>query len=317
MVFGKRLVGDYPTAARFESGWRTLINHLNGEEQVVGQSVEGRPLYRFDIGTRGAPVVFLSALIHGIEVIGSVALFHILQDLGKTDEGKRLMDELHIVVMPVLNPDAFALNMDRLDRGWPALRRTNAHGVDLNRNFPQVAPLEHAHMFSGSRWKRSPYYSGQHPFSEPETQAVARVVDDVRPSLSLGFHSFGNLLLYPWAFSRQPNRREPTYNHLAHAFLKDVRGGSYTLKQASQFYPTVGDLDDWLDHEHGTLAMTVEVGGLSRRLWHPLRLLNPFCWMNPLRIESTVGALVPAMSAMLTKVGKVAAPALAPVPLAV
>ena len=312
MVFGKRLSGNYPTADRFENGWRTLTNHLKGQEQIAGHSVEGRPVYRYDLGTRGAPVVFLSALIHGIEVIGSVALFHIMQDLGKTDEGRKLLDELHIVVMPVLNPDAFAQNMDRLDRGWPALRRTNANGVDLNRNFPQVAPLERSHLFSGSRWKRSPYYSGDRPFSEPETQAVARVVADTKPSLSIGFHSFGNLLLYPWAFSRKPNFREPTYNHLADAFLKDGQDSEYSLKQASQFYPTVGDLDDWLDHEHGTLAMTVEVGGLSRRLWHPLRLLNPFCWMNPLRIESTVGALVPAMQAMLTRAGALASPTLVP-----
>lgn len=313
MVFGRRLSGDYPTAARFETGWRTLVNHLQGEEKVVGQSVQGRPLYRFDLGTRGAPVVFLSALIHGVEVIGSVALFHILQNLGKTNIGRKLLDELHIVVMPVLNPDAFALNMDRLDRGWPAMRRTNAHGVDLNRNFPQVAPIEKTHLFSGSRWRRSPYYQGTSPFSEPETQTVQRVVNDTRPALSLGFHSFGNLLLYPWAFSSQRNLREPTYNHLANAFLGDVRDASYTLKQASMFYPTVGDLDDWMDHAHGTLAMTVEVGGLNRRLWHPLRLLNPFCWMNPLRIESTVGALVPAIQSMLCNVGKLSKPVCVPV----
>lgn len=310
MVFKKQLVGEYPTATRFQAGWRTLIDHMGGRESVAGHSVEGRPIYRFDVGPEGAPTVFLTALIHGIEVIGSVALFHILRDLHR--EARSLFDELHLVILPVLNPDAFTVNMDRLDRGWPALRRTNARGVDLNRNFPQVAPLEGRHLFSGSRWRGSPHYRGPSPFSEPETRTVGRVVEAIRPQLSLGFHSFGNMLLYPWAFSSRPNARFGHYRDLAQTFLGevDLAKADYKFRQASQFYPTVGDLDDWLDHRYGTLAMTVEVGNLNGRLWHPLRLLNPFCWMNPLRVESTVRHLVPGVQRLLARAVRIA-PAIA------
>ncbi len=299
MVFAKGLAGEYPTAARYVAGWRTLVEHLKGDESVAGHSVEGRPIYRFDMGPKHAPPVLLTALIHGIEVIGSVALFHVLRDLAATDEGRRLFSETRLVIMPVLNPDAFANNMDRIGRGWPALQRTNARGVDLNRNFPHVAPIERAHPFSGSRWRGSPHYQGPRPLSEPETQTVVQVVEAVRPQLSVGFHSFGNMLLYPWGFSRRPNLRHAAYGHLAQAFMGSLAGTKYSFRQASQFYPTVGDLDDWLDHNYGTLAMTVEVGSLNRRLWNPLRLLNPFCWMNPLRIESTVRNLVPGVHALL------------------
>ncbi|MCG5055004.1 MAG: succinylglutamate desuccinylase/aspartoacylase family protein [Myxococcales bacterium] len=312
MLFKKRLVGDYPSAARFQAGWRTLAHHLNGEESIAGHSVEGRPIYRFDLGTKGAPVVMLSALIHGIEVIGSVALYQVLRDLGASDAGKKLFDELHLVVLPILNPDAFTRNMNHLDRGWPALRRTNARGVDLNRNFPHVAPLEKRHLFSGSTWKGSPHYQGPKPFSEPESRAVRNVVETLEPHLSLGFHSFGNMILYPWAFSQQPNRRYAVYSDLANAFAADIQGARYAVRQASQFYPTVGDMDDWLDDQHGTLAMTIEVGALNRRLFHPLRLLNPFCWMNPLRIETTVGHLVPGMRALLDRAAHMKLPALTP-----
>jgi len=306
VVFNKRLAGDYPTASRFQAGWRTLVDHMRGEESVAGHSVEGRPIYRFDIGNKNAPPLLLTALIHGIEVIGSVALFHILRDLHRDPVGASLFEQLHLVVLPVLNPDAFTLNMDRLDRGWPALRRTNARGVDLNRNFPQVAPLERAHPFSGSRWRRSPHYRGPEPFSEPETRTVARVAEAVKPHISLGFHSFGNMLLYPWAFSARPNQRFGDYSDLAQSFTGGLELGraNYKFRQASQFYPTIGDLDDWLDHTHGTLAMTIEVGDLNRRLWHPLRLLNPFCWMNPLMIDSTVQHLVPAMRGFLARAAR-------------
>lgn len=305
MVFGRALAGNYPTATSFEMGWRTLVNRLGGDEAIAGHSVQGRPLYRFDIGPKDAPTVLLTALIHGIEVIGSVALFHILRDMSENLVGQRAFANMRLVVMPILNPDAFAVNMDRLDRGWPALRRTNARGVDLNRNFAHVAPIERFHLFSGSRWRGSPHYQGPAPFSEPETQAVRRVVDEVRPQMSIGFHSFGNMLLYPWAFSQRPNKRHNRYQHLADAFLSNLKDAKYTFRQASQFYPTVGDLDDWLDHHYNTLAMTVEVGALNRRLWHPLRLLNPFCWMNPLRIESTVAALVPGFTELFARASSV------------
>lgn len=306
MVFNKRLVGEYPTATRFQAGWRTLVDHMGGQESVAGHSVEGRPIYRFDIGRTDAPPVLLTALIHGIEVIGSVALFHILRDLHRDPVGASLFQDVRLVVLPILNPDAFFLNMDRLDRGWPALRRTNVRGVDLNRNFPQVAPLERGHLFSGSRYRGSPHYRGPAPFSEPETRAVARVAEAVKPHMALGFHSFGNMLLYPWAFSARPNERFGDYNQLAQSFVSglDLRQANYKFRQASQFYPTVGDLDDWLDYTHGTLAMTIEVGNLNRRLWHPLRLLNPFCWMNPLTIESTVKHLMPAMRGLLARAAR-------------
>lgn len=294
------LKGDYDGAARFESGWRELASAVGARESVAGHSVEGRPLYRFDFGTPGQPVVLLTALIHGLEVIGSVSLFHILDSLLRKNRRTRdLMDAFHVVVVPVVNPDAFHRNMDRLSRGWPATRRTNANGVDLNRNFPAPMGDRPRHPFSGSTMRLSPHYRGTHPFSEPETQVLRDVVAEVRPTVSVGFHSFGNLLLYPWGFSKQPNRRARQYRRLGLPFVRGTRRIPYRIKQASHFYPTVGDLDDWLDAEHGALALTVEVGGLDRRLWNPLRLINPFCWMNPLRIESTVRNLVPAARNLL------------------
>ena len=69
-------------------------------------------------------------------------------------------------VIPSYNPDGLASGT-----------RQNAHGVDLNRNFPhQWADLD------GS------YESGRGPASEPETRAVMGFLRDVRPSRVLSFH---------------------------------------------------------------------------------------------------------------------------------
>ncbi len=285
----------YPRVGELELRWRELAGRLGARESMAGHSVEGRPIWRFDIGPAHSdrPPVLLTALIHGVEVIGSLALLEVMSRL--LDTGAELRERSRFVVMPVLNPDALAANLDRLARGRPAARRKNANGVDLNRNFPTVGNERPRHPFAGSGLRFSPHYRGPHPLSEPESRAVHDVATEIRPSLSLGFHSFGNMLLYPWGHTRRPNPRIAPYQRLAFAFSQAVRQIPYRCGQAIDFYPTVGDLDDWLDDHFGTLALTVEVGKLSKQLFHPLRLLNAFWWMNPLKIEPTVRNVTPGI----------------------
>ncbi len=287
--------GAYPKPGELELRWRELAAQLGGRESIAGTSVEGRPLWRFDIGPQRSerPPILLTALIHGVEVIGSLALFEVMSRL--RDTGAELRERARFVVMPVLNPDALAANMDRLARGRPAARRKNANGVDLNRNFPTIGSERPWHPFAGSSLRLSPHYRGARPLSEPESRAVHQVATELRPGLALGFHSFGNMLLYPWGHSRTPNPRIGPYQRLAAAFSQAVQRIPYRCGQAIDFFPTVGDLDDWLDATFGTLALTVEVGKLSKQLFHPLRMLNTFWWMNPMKIEPTVRNVTPGI----------------------
>ncbi len=282
-----------------ESEWRELASRAGRRETVVGLSVEGRPLWRFDFGRSEptAPTVLLTALVHGIEVIGSLALLDVVK--GLVGANAHLLERHRLVVMPIVNPDAYAHNMERLDRGLRAGRRKNARGVDLNRNFPMVGQVRPWHPFSGSRFRFSPHYLGPHALSEPESQAVAQVAYEVAPQVALGFHSFGNMLLYPWGHTRARNPRADRYEGLVRAFSDALLRTPYRCGQAIEFYPTVGDLDDWLDSRFGTLSMTVEVGQLDRRLLHPGRLLNAFCWMNPSDVEGTVRNVTPGVLGLL------------------
>ena len=71
-----------------------------------------------------------------------------------------------IWVVPTINPDAVA-----------AHSRGNAHGVDLNRNFPfDWRPL------AGGE------YSGPGPLSEPEARAAHRLILRTRPDVTIWFH---------------------------------------------------------------------------------------------------------------------------------
>jgi carboxypeptidase T len=294
------IYGEYSEPAEYESRWRELVARLGGRERIAGTSVEGRPLWRFDLGSRdpGAPVILLTALMHGVELIGSVALLDVIRRLGDSSEG--IGERARLVVMPVVNPDALAANMARIQRGRLAFQRKNAAGVDLNRNFPAVTTLRSFHPCAGSPFRLSPYYRGPHPFSEPETRALRDVVREAPPVLSLGFHSFGNSLLWPFAHSRETSPRDAWYRRLAGAFARALPITPYRCRQSFELYPTLGDLDDWLDVTCGTAALTVEASGLDQRLLDPRRLFNPFCWMNPTRIAETVANLSPAVIGLMT-----------------
>ena len=71
-----------------------------------------------------------------------------------------------LLVVPTINPDGVA-----------AHSRGNAHGVDLNRNFPF-----HWRPLSGGE------YSGPRPLSESETRAANELILDERPDVTIWFH---------------------------------------------------------------------------------------------------------------------------------
>jgi protein MpaA len=129
--------------------------------QVIGRSVQGRPILAYRLGDPAATSrVLVVGCIHGDEC----AAFPVVARLVR----QRPPRGVQLWVVPSVNPD-----------GRRAGSRGNAHGVDLNRNFPL-------------RWRPiarpSRYHSGPRPLSEPESRAVAGLIRTIRPDLSIWFH---------------------------------------------------------------------------------------------------------------------------------
>ena len=73
----------------------------------------------------------------------------------------------------------------------PRGTRQNAHGVDLNRNFPAMwQPIGHP---------GSTYYAGPRPFSEPETRAARDLIRRIHPQVTVWFHQHMDVV---WAYGR-------------------------------------------------------------------------------------------------------------------
>ena len=133
---------------------------------VIGRSVRGRPIVAWALGSEHARRrVLVIGCIHGNECAGLAitnALRHIRPPRG-----------VQLWLVPELNPD-----------GTAADTRQNAHGVDLNRNFP-------------FRWQFTAtpvYYSGPRPMSEPETRAAMRLVRRIRPAVTVTYHQHMDLV---------------------------------------------------------------------------------------------------------------------------
>jgi murein peptide amidase A len=129
------------------------------ERSVVGRSVEGRPIVSVRLGSKDPTTrMLVIGAVHGDERAG-MRIARLLIRLGAPREAE-------ILVVPTLNPDGVA-----------ARTRGNAHGVDLNRNFPfDWRPL------SGGE------YSGPGPLSEPESRAAHRFILRTRPDVTMWFH---------------------------------------------------------------------------------------------------------------------------------
>jgi predicted deacylase len=303
-----RSFAPYPTTEALLGEFRIAALAAGGHESVIGASVQGRPLARFEVGNQDKPAILLTALMHGVEVVGALALLDLVRRLAdKSDSvASGVLDDARLLIIPVVNPDAHFANMTKLHRGERAWQRCNANGVDLNRNFPRLTTNRLYHPFSGSRFRLSPHYLGEHALSEPESRAVRATAVEARPVLSLAFHSFGNLILYPWAYTSSENPRADQYQALASVMTRGLQRFPYRAKQARQLYSALGDMDDWLDAELGTLALTIEVG---RPDWRLRNLTNPFAWMNPQEPDEAIRDLTPGVLAMIsTALGQTSQP---------
>ncbi len=133
-------------------------------KEVFGYSVEGRPLLAYIFG-RGPNVTMIFGAFHNNESASSAVVEALRRYLAARPQEWRGRT---IIIVPQTNPDG----------EWSRVR-WNSNGVDLNRNFPaywSVVPVE------------ARYNPGPAPASEPETQAVMRLVEKYAPSKIVSIH---------------------------------------------------------------------------------------------------------------------------------
>lgn len=138
------------------------LTELSKEIQVIEQNDVSRP------------TIMLTGQVHANEFAGSMFILKQINDLLKDQSNRLLYENVRLVTVPVVNPDGREINLVN----GTSNKKSNANGVDINRNFPSVGASQ---LFNGqskpSLLTSGPslaYYPGPTLGSEPETQALMK-----------------------------------------------------------------------------------------------------------------------------------------------
>jgi murein peptide amidase A len=176
--------------------------------RTIGHSVLHRPIRVRVVGDPDAARrILVVGCIHGNETAG--------QAITRRLRARKPLAGTSWWIVDEFNPD-----------GCRVGTRQNANGVDLNRNSPwHWRPLDKP---GGT------FYSGPGPLSEPESQAINRLVRRLRPSVSIWYHQHAALVDTSSGGDVGIERR---YAITAHLPLRDygVFPGSITTWQDSRY----------------------------------------------------------------------------------
>jgi murein peptide amidase A len=140
------------------------------------RSVKGQTLWVRDLPVPDAKLrVLVVGGIHGDELSSAALALHWIP------LAKEIPAQTHWRFIPLLNPDGLLTS--------PA-RRTNANGVDLNRNFPTPQWDKEAPIYWEQKVNRDPRrWPGPKPLSEPESRYLHEEMERFKPDMIVSIHA--------------------------------------------------------------------------------------------------------------------------------
>lgn len=187
----------------------------------IGTSSQNRTLWALEISesvgieTPGKPNFKYVANMHGNEAVGRELLLKLAQYLlinynrTGTDRVTQILKSTSVYLMPSMNPDGFEIAKERDCAG--TIGRYNAHGVDLNRNFPDQFDVNKTLALN---------------LTEPETQAMLDWLAKKHFVLSANLHGGSVVAVYPFDdaiphessghYSKSPD--DAVFQYLAHVY---------------------------------------------------------------------------------------------------
>ena len=274
------------------------------QTNVIGTSLDGRNIYELVIGNQNASRhILIHAGIHAREHMTPLLVMKQLEyGLYFYDSGQyagsslsSMFDQVAIHYVPMVNPDGITLSQfgteairsDELrqqinacyeadlasgrtsaafDR-YLSLWKANGRGVDLNQNFPANWDLA-----SSAPHPSYAVYKGTSALSEPETQALANLTNSRTWSVTVSYHSMGNIIYWDY----EGNRKQAESNDLANRISNNT---GYALYNSSGH----GGYKDWVQIKDDPIpSLTIETGSVACPLpidqYIPIWEANKMVW---------------------------------------
>uniref|UniRef100_A0A4W5QYJ0 Carboxypeptidase A1 n=1 Tax=Hucho hucho TaxID=62062 RepID=A0A4W5QYJ0_9TELE len=240
---------------------------------VIGQSYQGRPLnvLKFSTGGTNKPGIWLDTGIHSREWVtqasGTWFAKKIVTDYGRDAALTAILDKMDIFLEIVTNPDGYFYTHTS-NRMWRKTRKPNPGssciGTDPNRNWDAG--------FGGPGASDSPCsetYRGPKAHSESEVKSI---VDFVKSHGNLqafvSIHSYSQMLLYPYGYTRTPCKDQSELHNLARkaiTYLGSLYGTSYRYGSIiNTIYQASGGTIDWTYNQGIKYSYTFELRDTGR-----------------------------------------------------
>ena len=209
--------------------------------EQYGESAAGRPLLALKVGKGDStkPALLVTAATHGDELITTEVLTRLIDKLltgyGNDARLTQMVDRHDIYFVPVLNVDGFA-----------ATSRFDGR-ADPNRSYP---------------W---PGNTGNRPTAS--IAGIIKLFERIKPVGSIDFHAYGEMVMYPWAYTHDPI--DQTSKDKLHALTKSMaeKNGYEYGPIADVIYLAPGSSADYYFWTSRTMGIAIEIG--NSKIPHP------------------------------------------------
>ncbi|MBW1809155.1 MAG: proprotein convertase P-domain-containing protein [Deltaproteobacteria bacterium] len=144
---------------------------------------EDEPTYLMDMQMHAREVMTAEVALDAIEYLTS--------RYASDPQVQRWVDNMEIWIVPQVNPDGSAYVHEQYNM-WRKNRRPDCP-VDLNRNYE----WSYRACSGSSDYCDDDTHHGSGPASEPETQAMQALMEELRPMYYINYHSYGEYIIWP------------------------------------------------------------------------------------------------------------------------
>jgi len=260
---------SYPTYSAylsFMAGFATTYPSLCRID-TIGVLASGRLLLSAVISDNvnideNEPEFFYTATMHGDETAGYVLMLHLIDELlseyGSNVRITNLVNNIEIHINPLANPNGtFASGNNNIN----GATRTNANGVDLNRNYADPDDGPHP---DGNAWQE-------------ETVFFMQYATDHNFVSSANFHGGAEVVNYPWDTwnpATRPTADENWWIYVSKNFADTSiaygPGGTFMKTEISSgylngynWYPITGGRQDYINYWHHCREVTIELSRIK------------------------------------------------------
>ncbi len=211
--------------------------------ELIGNSLQGRPIVSYRFGQGPTHIAFIGGIHQGNETNSTDLILKAISYY--TAKPEEIPASMTVYFVPNANPDGRELK-----------QRSNARGVDLNRNWPT------------QDWKADTYDveglvkngGGARPLSEPETDALWKYIQNNDIISTIFYHSRGGTVVDTLPTAAGQRYATTLGRTLAYTT-------SYTYLDHWGYYDVSGDASDFLNSK-GIYALTVELTAYDDIDWN-------------------------------------------------